>query len=149
MTRTTTTKAPPPPDDVEDDEYYRGVLISAKKVKSTNPQYPDDQIEVVWEGRQGWKPKDWIAIRLGVNASTGSPSRLRQLLNAAAEKPKDTELWFDAETLEWGYDLDGDDSTPAFAKLEPGKIVIMFKGDVRDGKAGKIYKFTGYKQAKK
>jgi hypothetical protein len=127
------------PNNMEEDSLYQGVLSSAKKVKSKNAQYPEDQIEVDWELRQGVKQRDWLSLRLGIQAATKQPSKLRQLLNALAEKPKDAELWFDADTLEWGYDLDGDDETPAYAKLTAG-MLVNFKGELRDNR----YKITRY-----
>ena len=126
------------PNGLEEDAVYRGVLVTAKKVKSKNPQYPEDQIEVDWELNQGVTQRDWLAIRLGVSQSTKLPSKLRQMLNACAERPKDVELWFDPDTLEWGYDVDADDSGP-YANLTPG-MVVNFKGELRDDK----YKITRY-----
>ena len=130
--------------DWEDDELYRGVLVSAKIEKSKNPQYPDDQLKVEWEGRQGAKVTDYLGIKLGIGAN--GPSKLRQLLNGIAEKDKLDEVWFDADTLEWGYDLDGDDSTPAFAQLRPG-LVVQFRGENKPSSKGEgtYYKITGYK----
>ncbi len=127
------------PNNLEEDVAYQGVLVSAKVAKSKNPQYPDDQIEVDWELRQGVKQRDWLPIKVGIQAATKQPSKLRQLLNACAEKPKDAELWFDADTLEWGYDLEGADDTPAYAKLTAG-MLVNFKGELRDSR----YKITRY-----
>jgi hypothetical protein len=127
------------PNKLEEDVIYVGVLVTAAKVKSKSAQYPEDQIQIDWEMRQGAKQRDWLSLKLGMNKSTGQPSKLRQLLNALAEKPKDAELWFDADTLEWGYDLEGDDETPAYAVLTPG-MVVSFKGELREGK----YKVTRY-----
>ncbi len=143
MTRTTSTSAQD--FGLKDDELYQGVLVSAAFVKSKKPDYPD-QILCKWELRQGAVLFDYVGISLGITAGTKQPSRLRQLLNALAEKDKSAELWFDPATLEWGYDLDGDDSTPAYAVLTPG-MLVMFKGENRKGNDGVTrYKVTGYKQ---
>jgi hypothetical protein len=134
----------------EDDEWYTAVLLSAKKAKSKIEGY-SEQIEVDWETKQGGKMRDWLAIFVGVKKN-GQVAILRQLLNALAEKGKDEELWFDADTLEWGYDLDGDDTTPAFAVLTPG-MALQFKGEnvlkptAADPKRH-VYKITGYKVLK-
>jgi hypothetical protein len=135
--------------DGEDDELYTGVLVSAKIEKSKNAQYPDDQLHVVWEARAGAKADDYLSLKLGNNASTGAPSKLRQMLNALAEHDKADELWFDPDTLEWGYDLDGEDETPAYAKLTPG-MTAQFKGENRPSKngSGTFYKITGYRAPK-
>jgi hypothetical protein len=130
----------------EDDELYYGVLVYAKFVKSKIDGYAD-QIEVEWELRQGAKVRDWPSVAVG-QRSDGTIAKLRQMLNALAEKAKDAELWFDADTLEWGYDLDGDDTTPAYAKLTPG-MVVSFKGEMRKDKQGVMrYRVTGYKAIK-
>lgn len=129
--------------DLNDDELYTGVLVSAKFAKSTKDGYAD-QVEVQWELRQGGMLKDWPSVSLGTTTN-GTPSRLRQLLNALVEKPKDEELWFDPDTLEWGYDLDGEDTTPAYAVLKPG-LVVSFKGENRKNAKGELrYKITGYR----
>jgi hypothetical protein len=141
MTRTTSA-SDGNPNHLEEDVLYPGVLVSAKRVKSKNPAYPNDQIEVDWEMRQGAKQRDWLGISVRIVKATGQPTKLRQLLNALAEKSKEDELWFDADTLEWGYDMDGDDTTPAYAVLTPG-MTLTFKGDIVDGR----YKITGYKAA--
>jgi hypothetical protein len=131
---------------LEDDQLYQGVLLTAKFSKSNKPEYPD-QVLIEWELRQGVKLRDYIGLSLGLQAATKKPSKLRQLLNALAEKPADDELWFDADTMEWGYDLDGDDSTPAYAALTPG-MVVQFKGENRKTDKGTFYKVTGYKAPK-
>lgn len=133
--------------DLEDDKLYVGTLHSKPKIeKSTNPQYPDDRLVVDWAlNMDGGTVRDWLSLKLGVNATNGQPSKLRSMLNAIAEKPKDAELWFDPETLEWGYDLDGDDTTPAYAKLTPG-LQVTFKGENRKkSNGGSRYAITGYK----
>ncbi len=136
--------------DLEDDEVYRGVLVSAEKVKSRFEDAlgkPKWQIKSVWELRQGAKLTDWCDITVSMGPGN-VPSKLRQMLNALGEKGKGEELWFDTDTLEWGYDLDGDDSTPAFANLRPG-LVVSFIGENReDSKGVKRYKITGYRAIK-
>ncbi len=132
--------------ELEDDEIYRGVLVYAKRVKSKKEGW-SDQIEVEWELRQGAKLRDWMAIYVGLRKD-GSVAKLQQMLNALGEKGKGEELWFDADTLEWGYDLDGDDSTPAFAKLAPG-LVVSFVGENRPDKNKVMrYRITAYRAVK-
>ena len=133
-----------PPIDLEDDEWYRAVLVSAKRAPSKKEGYKD-QIEVEWEGRQGLKLRDWIAIAVG-QTKDGTPSRLRQLLNALAEKPRAEELWFDPDSLEWGYDLEGDDSTRPEAKITEG-MVVLFTGSTREINGKDRYRISGYKSA--
>lgn len=130
---------------LEDDSTYQGVLVTAKKAKSNKEGYPD-QVVIEWELRQGAILKDYIGLSLGLGP-TKQPSKLRQLLNALAEKPKDEEVWFDVDTLEWGYDMNGEDSTPAYAVLRPG-MLVMFKGENRKTATGTFYKITGYKAPK-
>lgn len=125
------------PNGLEEDVPYSGVLLSAKVAKSKKEGYPD-QIEVDWELKQGAKQRDWLGISLGISKATGLPSKLRQALNAMAEHAKDADLWFDPETLEWGYDMEKNDS-PAYAKLAPG-MAVAFKGLIVDGR----YKITRY-----
>jgi hypothetical protein len=127
---------------LEDDSVYQGVLLTAKKAPSNKEGYPD-QVVIEWELRQGAILKDYIGLSLGLTAAK-QPSKLRQLLNALAEKPKDAEVWFDVDTLEWGYDMNGEDSTPAYARLTPG-MAVMFKGENRKTDKGTFYKVTGYK----
>ncbi len=139
----------------EDDEFYTGVLVSAKRIKSKIAGY-DDQIEVTWETKQGGSVRDWLAIFVGTKKN-GTVALLAQLLNALAGKGKEEELWFDGDTLEWGYDLDGDDTSPPFAALtaEGGMIgkPVQFKGEnvlkptATDPKRH-VYKITSYKAKK-
>lgn len=128
---------------LEDDEPYVGLLVSAEFKKSNKADYPD-QVLVKWELRQGGILWDYIGISLGLQAATKQPSKLRQLLNALAERPKDAEVWFDGGTLEWGYDL-GSAVSPAYAVLTPG-MAVTFKGEKRKSGDGTMrYKVTGYK----
>lgn len=127
---------------LEDDQQYVGVLVSAKVVKSKIEGW-QPQLEVDWELRQGAKLRDWLG--LGLTLPNKQPTKMRELLNAIAEKPKGEDLWWDADTLEWGYDVDGVDTTPAYAKLTPG-MTVSFVGENRKDKAGvKRYKVTGYR----
>lgn len=129
-----------------DDELYRVVLAGVKSV--TGKWGP--QLELEWEGKQGAKVRSWVGKKVNPR-SDGSPSTLVQLLNAIAERDKADELWFDPDTLEWGYDLDGDDSTPAFAKLREGLVVQIRGENVPSSKdlERTFYKITGYKSPTK
>lgn len=147
MTRTKPSNGSGP--DLEDDELYRGVLVRAKKIRSKIEGYAD-QIEVEWELKQGAKLRDWPSVAVGMQRD-GTIAKLRQMLNALGERDKGEELWFDADTLEWGYDLDGDDTTPAYAKLTPG-MVVMFRGEnvlkpTADNPKRSVYKITSYRSA--
>ena len=143
MTRQTASESKPLP--FEDDEYYKATLKAFKIEASKNPKYPDDQLKVeLMHGEHSFG--DYLGLKLGMR-SDGSIAKLRQLLNALAERPKDEELWFDPDTLEWGYDL-ADDSTPAHAKLTVG-MAVMFKGERRQSNGKSFYRVTGYKSAAK
>ncbi len=130
--------------DGEDDELYTGVLVSAELV--TSKLHPDwlQQLQVEWEARQGATLRDWLPQK---PSSNGNGLRLVNMLNALGEKEKDTELWFDPDTLEWGYDLDGDDSTPAYAVLTPG-MALQFKGESVKKNGASRYRITGYRAPK-
>ena len=137
--------------DLEEDKPYKGTLRKAADgpwIQTTKDgQYAGQQQLVVdWElNLDAGRVRDWVGIKLGDNVSTGKPSKLRQMLNALAEKPADTEVWFDADTLEWGYDVDDPKSAP-YAKLTEG-MEVMFKGEYRKNKAGRRrYAITGYKR---
>lgn len=128
---------------LKDDEVYQGLLDSVEFKPTKKEGYPD-QLLVKWELRQGIVLWDYVGISVGQRRD-GTVSKLRQMLNALGEKPKQTELWFDPEKMEWGYDLDGDDSTPAYARLTRG-MLVMFKGENRKGNDGQMrYRVTGYK----
>ena len=141
MTRQTASPAGP---QLNDDEYYVGVLKVAK-VEPSKIKGWDPQLMVEWELSQGATLRDYIAIRLGIGKD-GKPSKLRQLLNVLAEKPKDAELWFDDESLEWGYDMAA--GAAAFAVLHEG-LAVQFRGAMRppDGKGVRRYKIDGYRAA--
>src|SRR6266702_2892040 len=105
---------------LEDDQPYRGSLRKPKEgwFQKGDPKYGDkERLVVDWDiGRKdGIRVRDWMSQAIGQTAA-GKPSKMRQLLNALAEKPAETELWWDAETREWGYDLDNDNSA-AYAVL--------------------------------
>jgi hypothetical protein len=129
--------------DLEDDQLYRAVLVRFSIAKSKNPAYPDDRLEVELEGKQGLKMRDWIGLKLG-ERSDGSVSKLRQLLNALAEKPKDAEVWFDPSSFEWGYDMR--EGSAAYATLTPG-MVLNFKGENQKKGDKTYYRITGYRAA--
>ena len=140
--------------DLEEDKPYKGTL---RKPEGTgivkgwfskgNEEYGTDlRLTIDWElNLDAGRVRDWVAIKLGDNVSTGKPSKLRQMLNALAEKPPETEVWFDDETLEWGYNMD-DPKSAAYARLTEG-MEVMFKGEYRKNqKGGRRYAITGYKR---
>jgi hypothetical protein len=139
--------------DLEDDKPYRAILHKPTGEGitrgwysvSTNPQYPGERLVIDWELHdvRDVRIRDWISIKLGANPSTGKPAKLAQLLNALAERPADTALWFDPETHEWGYEMDP--GTPAYARLASG-FEVMLKGEMRKlPKGGSAFRVTGYK----
>ncbi len=136
MTRQTSEQGP----ELVDDEPYIGVLLSAKVVPSKQEGWAP-QIEVDFELRQGGKQRDWVPTYLNTKAK--GPSTLRQLLNAIAQRPKDDELWFDPETLEWGYDLEDDSSAPFLALHKAVGMAVQFRGEkpAKD----KRYRITSYR----
>ena len=145
MSRTTASTGGGVELNLEDDAPYLGVLVSAAIEKSKNPAYPDDRLKVVWEAKQGATVFDWLSIKLG-EMPGGGYAKLRQLLNALAEKPKDAEVWFDAATLEWGYDMAA--GSPAFAVLTPG-MAVTFRGENgKNAKGDKVYRIKSYRPAK-
>jgi len=134
MTRTTSQFA-----ELKEDEPYLAVLASAKVVPSKKEGWAD-QVELDWELRQGGKLRDWVGYSL--TAKDKKPTKMRQLLNAIAEKPKGTDCWFDSETLEWGYDLE--DGSPAYAALNACVgMVVEFRGEIVNDR----YRVTSYRTA--
>lgn len=127
---------------LEDDEPYKGVL---RKPKGDNgwltkgaPEYGgEDRLTIDWELEDGVQTvRDWVSLRLG-KQQNGTVSKLRMLLNALSDKPRDTEIkWFESETLEWGYD----DSNKPFNVISEGMEVI-FRG-VHGTKQDGTGKFT-------
>ena len=142
MTRTT---AAPPGPQLNDDEFYLGALKPGFKIEKSKVEGWDPQLMVEWELKQGATIRDYISLRLGT-ATNGKPAKLRQLLNALAEKPKDAELWFDSDTLEWGYDMAPE--APAWGVLTEG-LAVQFRGALRPaGKDGiRRYRIDGYRSA--
>ena len=133
------------PAKLNDDEPYIGVLVSAKVVPSKTEGWAD-QLEVDFELRQGGAQRDWLPLNLTTKA--GTPSKLRQLLNAIAEQPKDTACWWDPDTLEWGYDVDTADSA-AYAQVNKCVgMMVQFRGENRKNKVGVMrYNIAAYKMA--
>jgi hypothetical protein len=126
--------------DLKDEEPYLGVLAGVKNVKSKKEGW-SDQLEIDFELRQGGKLRDWMGY--GLTTKDKKPSRLRQLLNAIAEKPKATDCWFDADTLEWGYDL-LNDKDPAYSRLSACVgMVVEFRGEIVNDR----YRVVSYRTA--
>jgi hypothetical protein len=128
---------------LDDDEPYRGILRKPKDgwfsegdLQYSKTGVPERRLTVDWEIENGETIRDWIGLRLGINNKNGQVSKLRMLLNALSEKPRDTWLWFDPETLEWGYD---EAQKVADNKLIEGMEVVFrgVKGKKQDGKTDK------------
>src|SRR5205809_976461 len=93
---------------LDDDEPYKGVIRKPKDgwYSEGSEQYGGGQrLTIDFELEDGVSTvRDWISLRLG-KQQNGTVSKLRMLLNALSQKPRDTEVkWFESETLEWGYD---------------------------------------------
>lgn len=110
---------------LEDDEPYKGILRKPKDgwlSKGSMEYGGEDRLTIDWELEDGINSvRDWISLRLG-KQQNGTVSKLRMLLNALSDKPRDTEIkWFDTDTLEWGYD------DKPFNKITEGSE-ILFRG---------------------
>ena len=115
------------------------MLLSAKVVPSKKEGWAP-QVEIDFELRQGGKQRDWLGF--GLTDKSNRPTKTRQLLNAIAEMPKATHCWFDADTLEWGYDL-ATGSAP-YSKLSAcAGMVVEFRGEIVNDR----YRITGYRTA--
>ena len=111
---------------VEDDEPYKGILKKPKDgwfTKGSAEYGGEDRLTIDWQLKDGSDSiRDWISLRLG-KQQNGTVSKLRMLLNALSDKPRDTEVkWFDSETLEWGYE----DDKP-YNKISEG-MEVVFRG---------------------
>lgn len=136
---------------LEDDRPYRASLRKPKEgwLQESNGKYGKRmQLVVEWDlGRGDGIPlRDWIGLTLNPTAA-GIRSKLHRLLNALAEKPADTEVWWDPDTLEWGYDLA--DGTPAYAKLTEGMTIILKGENGKNDKGQALFRVTGYRPAAK
>lgn len=136
---------------LEDDVNYRGSLRKPKEgwLQKGDPKY-GDALRLVVDldiGRKdGRTVRDWMSQSVQAQPN-GKPAKMRQLLNGLAERPAETELWWDAETLEWGYDMKP--NSPAYAHLAEG-MTVLFKGENRpNGKGQSSYRITGYKAVAK
>lgn len=123
---------------VEDDEPYKGTLTKPKDgwlSKGAAEYGGEDRLTIDWKLDDGESIRDWISLRLG-KQQNGTVSKLRMLLNALSDKPRDTEVkWFDSESLEWGYE----DDKP-YNKIEEG-MEVVFRG-VHGTKQDGTGKFT-------
>lgn len=110
----------------EDDEPYKGILTKPKDgwFSPGSIEYGgEDRLTIDWKLEDGQTQRDWISLRLG-KQQNGTVSKLRMLLNALSDKPRDTEVkWFVKETLEWGYD----DTDKAFNVITEG-MEVVFRG---------------------
>jgi hypothetical protein len=92
---------------LEDLEPYKGILTKPKDgwySKGAAEYGGEDRLTIDWQLEDGENLRDWISLRLG-KQQNGTVSKLRMLLNALSDKPRDSEVkWFDSETMEWGYD---------------------------------------------
>lgn len=129
---------------VEDDTPYKGTLKMPKDgwLSKGSAEYGgEDRLTVDWDLGEGpgTSIRDWISLRLG-KQQNGTVSKLRMLLNALSDKPRDTEVkMFVSETLEWGYDeakfdADGKYLNP-FNKITEGMEVVFIgqHGTKKDG----------------
>jgi hypothetical protein len=111
---------------LEDDEPYKGILKQPKEgwfSKGSAEYGAEDRLTVDWQLEDGDDTiRDWISLRLG-KQQNGTVSKLRMLLNALSDKPRDTEVkWFDSDTLEWSYEGD-----KPFNKITEG-MEVVFRG---------------------
>jgi len=130
---------------IEPDEFYE-VTLKALATSTGSAQYGGElQLQVDWEYEDASEVRDWISLRLG-KQQNGTVAKLRQLLNSIAGKPYDTEIaWFDSDTMEWGYEKDGD----AFDKLTEGRSCLArgIRGTKEDGQP--TFKVDAYRPLKK
>ena len=109
-----------------DDEAIKGVLTKPKDGwwSEGSEQYGGGQrLTVDWTLEDEVSTvRDWISLRLG-KQQNGTVAKLRQLLNALSDRPRDTEIrWFDSDTLEWSYDGQTADN-----KITEG-MIVLFRG---------------------
>lgn len=130
---------------LEDDEAYKGILRKPKDqqgwfTKGSAEYGGEDRLTIDWELEDGDTLRDWISLRLG-KQQNGTVSKLRMLLNALSDKPRDAEIkWFDSDTLEWSYDGD-----KPFNKISEG-MEVLFRG-IQGTKQDGNRKFTIQKYA--
>ena len=127
--------------DLKEDEPYFAIIQIAKVVPSKKEGWAP-QVEVDLELRQGGKLRYWIGF--GLTSKDKKPTKMRQLLNAIAEKPKATDCWFDPDTLEWGYDLE-EGSAPYANLIKCVGLVVEFRGEI----VNERYRVTSYRTAPK
>lgn len=137
-------------EEVEEDEPY---VVTLKAVEIDyqapygNPEgEPEPRLVADWEFANGLTVRDWIALRLG-GMKGGGVSKLRQLLNAAADKAPETPVRFNPKTMEWTYDF-GSEAAP-YSKLFVG-MEITIRG-VRKAKAdgSTQYRIEKYRPVRK
>jgi hypothetical protein len=127
--------------ELEDDEPYKGILKKPKDgwLSKGSAEYGgEDRLTIDWQledGKIDSSIRDWISLRLG-KQQNGTVSKLRMLLNALSDKPRDTEVkWFDSVTLEWGYD------DKPYNKITEG-MEVVFRGVHGKKQDGTTDKFT-------
>lgn len=133
---------------LEDDEPIHGILKKPKDGWFTqgSAEYGgEDRLTIDWELEDGETIRDWVSLRLGKSTKTGQVSKLRMLLNALGEKPRDSWVWFNNETLEWGYDEQDIAMKNPYAKVTEG-LEVIFRG-VHGTKQDGSGKFTIQKYA--
>ncbi len=141
---------------LEDDEPYVMEITGMSFEESDHPQFGHQKrlrvtLAFVDESGQANREDtilDWLGLKLGQQQS-GEIAKLRQLLNALAEEPKETTIaWFDDETLEWSYD-----GNEAAMQLAEGRRVVV-RGELvtkvgLDGTPVRRYRVKKYQPIKK
>lgn len=128
----------------EDMEPYKVRIKAFNIAENDHPQYgKQKRLEVTWEllDDPDSAPRDWMSLKLGKNQE-GQVSKLRMLLNALGNRPKDAEIaWFDDATYEWSYEPDG----APFSKISEGQEVILRGESVmkKDG-SGRVFRIKTY-----
>jgi hypothetical protein len=134
------------------------IKISVQRGKVFAGSDPVDQLTMTWavDGQDdAARILTFASLKLGKNKQTGKPAALRQVLNALAGRPEDTDiLSFDDETFEWkypdgSYSLSPIDSEGVERELPDGSIIIEWPatpgmrvavvGEMKTSKTGGSY----------
>ena len=132
---------------LEDQEPYKVRIKEVRDIEEREYEGKTHRrIPIVWELADDPDVTllDWFGLTLN-NQGNGQISKLRQLLNAIAQRPKDTPIqWFDDDDNSWSYDGVNPDCA-----LTIGLEVIL-RGESRDRKDGQGRRFaiTSYQAAK-